>query len=71
MKPTMYCLTLGLLAAVVMTVPAYPAVETAGAVERSVSPRSTEAEGLVKLALYKQAHWCEYIGDCPFDDDDD
>jgi hypothetical protein len=68
MRPTMY-LTLSLLSAVVMTVSAYPAVPTAVAVESSVRSRPTEAEGLVKLALYKQAYWCEFIGDCPDDND--
>ena len=41
MRPSMYCLTLGLLAAAVMSVPAYPAVPTAGAVESSVSSGPT------------------------------
>ena len=52
MKPTMYCLTLGLgtLAAVVMSVPAYPAVETTGSVESTVSSRPTRADGDLKLA---------------------
>ena len=68
MRPTMY-LTFSLLSAVVMTVSAYPAVPTAVAVESSVSSRPTAAEGLVKLALYKQAHWCDDIADCPDDDD--
>jgi hypothetical protein len=68
MRSTMY-LTFSLLSAVVMTVSAYPAVPTAVAVESSVSSRPTEAEGLVKLALYKQAYWCEFIGDCPDDND--
>lgn len=49
MRPTMY-LTFTLLSAVVMTVSAHPAVPTAGAVESSVSPRPTTAEGLLKLA---------------------
>jgi hypothetical protein len=70
MRPTMY-LTFSLLSAVVMTVSAYPAVPTAVAVESSVSSRPTAAEGLVKLALYKKAYWCEFIGDCDDDDDGD
>jgi hypothetical protein len=53
-----------------MTVPAYPAVPTAGtavstggAVESSVSSRPTGDEGLVKLALFKK-DVCEYEDDC-------
>jgi hypothetical protein len=68
MKPTMYCLTfgLGLLAAVVMSVPAYSAVETAVAVGRSVSSGPTSGEEVLKLALYcnEQPDGCG--GDCCF-----
>jgi hypothetical protein len=70
MRTTMY-LTFSLLSTVVPTVSAYPVALTAVAVESSVSSRPTAAEGLVKLALYKQAYWCEFIGDCPDDDDED
>ena len=49
MRPTMYLtFGLGLLAAVGMSVPAYPAAPTAGA----VGSRPTSAEGLVKLAYF-------------------
>jgi hypothetical protein len=48
MKSTMYCLTLGLLAAAVMTVPAYPAAPTAGATGSEVSlPLTLVAEHLI------------------------
>jgi hypothetical protein len=71
MRPTMY-LTFSLLFAVVMTASAYPAVPTAAvAAENSASSRPAEVDAQLKLALYKQAYWCEFIGDCPFDDDDD
>ncbi len=71
MRPTMY-LTVSLLSAVVRTVSAYSAVPTAVTVESSVSSRPTAAEGLVKLALYKETHWCGGMFDwCPDDDDED
>jgi len=72
MRPTMY-VTFSLLSAVVITVSAYSAVPTAVTVESSVSSRPTAAEGLVKLALYKETHWCDFVGDdwCPNDDDED
>jgi hypothetical protein len=69
-RPTMY-LTFSLLSAVVMTVTAHLAVPIAVAVESQVSSRPTEAEGLVKLALYKQAYCLEYGDDCPGDIDND
>lgn len=49
-KSSVYCLTLGLgtLAAVVMSVPAYPAVQTAGSV--AVNSRPTAAETDLTLA---------------------
>jgi hypothetical protein len=60
MKPTMYCLILGLsaLAAVVMSVPSYPAVPTAGAVESSVSSPLTSPvvafdQGRIQVACLK------------------
>jgi hypothetical protein len=70
MKPTMYMI-FSLIFAVVTTVPAYPAVETRGVVQSSVSSRPTEADGPVKLALYKQAYCLEYGDDCGFDTDND
>lgn len=58
MRPTMYCLTLGLWAAVVMSVPAYPAAPTAGAIERSVSlgptsPAVAFDQGQIQVACLK------------------
>jgi hypothetical protein len=70
-RPTMY-LSFSLLFAVVMTVPACPAVPTSAvAAESSVSLRPVEAEAQVKLALYKKAYCSEYIDDCGFDNDND
>jgi hypothetical protein len=57
MKPAMYVtFSLGLIA--VMTIPAYPAVLTAGAAESSVSSRPTSAEGVLKLALESEDPKC-------------
>jgi hypothetical protein len=72
MKPMHYfTLGLGFLAAVAMSVPAHAVTPTAGDVESTVSSRPTGDEGLVKLALFKQAYCSEYTDDCPFDNDND
>jgi hypothetical protein len=65
-----FTLGLGLLAAVAISVPSFPAVETVGAAKSAVSSPPTDAAGLVKLALYKQAYCLEYTDDCAGDDVD-
>jgi hypothetical protein len=72
MKPTMYCLTLGLSAAVVMTLPAYPAVPTAGAVARSVSSGPTSPavafdQGQIQVACLRACN----PGPHDFDEEED
>ena len=72
MRPTMYCLTLGLLAAVFMSVAAYPAVPTAGAVESSVSSGPTSPavafdQGQIQVACLRACN----PGPRDFEDEED